>query len=82
MLNEMFYGNRAKSLPLGFDRPSVPTIPVRDRTFRPTPSATWDYTGVSFWMDLEKDVCIILLTNRVHPCPLERPAASISSGDP
>jgi CubicO group peptidase (beta-lactamase class C family) len=25
------------------------------------------FTGVSFWMDLEKDACIILLANRVHP---------------
>jgi serine-type D-Ala-D-Ala carboxypeptidase len=25
------------------------------------------FTGTSFWLDLEKDLTVILLTNRVHP---------------
>jgi CubicO group peptidase (beta-lactamase class C family) len=25
------------------------------------------FTGVSFWLDLDRDCTVILLTNRVHP---------------
>ncbi|MFC1815987.1 serine hydrolase, partial [Thermodesulfobacteriota bacterium] len=25
------------------------------------------FTGTSFWMDLEHEIIIILLTNRIHP---------------
>jgi CubicO group peptidase (beta-lactamase class C family) len=25
------------------------------------------FTGTSFWMDLEKSIIVILLTNRIHP---------------
>ncbi|RPH84366.1 MAG: serine hydrolase, partial [Desulfobacteraceae bacterium] len=25
------------------------------------------FTGTSFWFDLERDLLVILLTNRVHP---------------
>jgi CubicO group peptidase (beta-lactamase class C family) len=53
-------------LPLGFDRPSVQQSSA-GRYFSANTVGHLGFTGVSFWLDLEKEVCIILLTNRVHP---------------
>ena len=50
---------------LGFDTPS------RDSSagahFSPRSIGHLGYSGCSFWWDLDKDISIILLTNRVHP---------------
>ncbi len=66
MVAEVIYGNHSKALPMGFDRPSCDNSSA-GQYFSPSTIGHLGYTGVSFWMDLEKDVCIILLTNRVHP---------------
>jgi CubicO group peptidase (beta-lactamase class C family) len=51
---------------LGFDAPSV-----RDsssgRFFSPNSVGHLGFTGTSFWMDLDRQIMVILLTNRVHP---------------
>ena len=66
ILSEIFYGAAANPLPLGFDRPSVPHSSA-GCCFSANTVGHLGFTGVSFWMDLEKDACVILLANRVHP---------------
>jgi CubicO group peptidase (beta-lactamase class C family) len=66
LLLEMLTGSgRDRSL-LGFDRPCLEESSA-GRYFSPDSIGHLGYTGTSFWMDLEKDACVILLTNRVHP---------------
>lgn len=50
---------------LGFDTPS--TQSSSGRHFSPNSVGHLGYTGCSFWWDLDKDIYVILLTNRVHP---------------
>jgi CubicO group peptidase (beta-lactamase class C family) len=51
---------------LGFDAPSV-----RDSSsgqyFSQNSVGHLGFTGTSFWMDLDREIIVILLTNRVHP---------------
>ena len=51
---------------LGFDRPS-PQGSSGGRYLSPASVGHLGFTGTSFWMDPEKGVVIVLLTNRVHP---------------
>ncbi len=51
---------------LGFDMP-VPVNPSCGRFFPPTAVGHLGFTGTSFWVDLERRIMVILLTNRVHP---------------
>ncbi|HMK64879.1 MAG TPA: serine hydrolase domain-containing protein [Thermodesulfobacteriota bacterium] len=51
---------------LGFDTPSE-TDSSAGRFFSRLSVGHLGFTGTSFWLDLEKDLLIILLTNRVHP---------------
>jgi len=51
---------------LGFDTPSV-TDASCGRGFSQNSVGHLGFTGTSFWMDLERSVIVILLTNRVHP---------------
>jgi CubicO group peptidase (beta-lactamase class C family) len=51
---------------LGFDTPSESGSSA-GRYFSPTSVGHLGFTGTSFWMDLERDLIVILLTNRVHP---------------
>lgn len=51
---------------LGFDTPSEVGSSA-GRHFSRNTVGHLGFTGVSFWMDLEKEVVIVLLTNRVHP---------------
>jgi serine-type D-Ala-D-Ala carboxypeptidase len=66
ILADIFHGTNQHPLPLGFDRPSEQKSSA-GRYFSTHTVGHLGYTGVSFWMDLEKEFCIILLTNRVHP---------------
>ena len=66
MLADVFYGQGKHPLPLGFDRPSALNSSA-GRYFSANTVGHLGFTGGSFWMDLEKEICIILLTNRVHP---------------
>jgi len=51
---------------LGFDTPS-PIDPSCGQYFSKNTVGHLGFTGTSFWMDLDRNVMIVLLTNRVHP---------------
>ncbi len=51
---------------LGWDTPT-PEESSAGKYFSSTSVGHLGFTGTSIWMDLEKDVIVILLTNRVHP---------------
>ena len=51
---------------LGWDTPSSQGSSA-GRYFSPNSVGHLGFTGTSIWMDLEKDVIAILLTNRIHP---------------
>ncbi len=52
---------------LGYDTPSRKGYSSAGRYFSRNTIGHLGFTGVSFWLDLEKRVLVILLTNRVHP---------------
>lgn len=52
--------------PLGFDLPS-PANPGCGRHFSKNSIGHLGFTGTSFWIDLDRTVTVVLLTNRVHP---------------
>jgi CubicO group peptidase (beta-lactamase class C family) len=51
---------------LGFDAPAAENSSC-GRYFSKTSVGHLGFTGTSFWMDLERAIIVILLTNRVHP---------------
>jgi CubicO group peptidase (beta-lactamase class C family) len=51
---------------LGFDSPDRQDASC-GKYFAKTSVGHLGFTGTSFWMDLERSVIVILLTNRVHP---------------
>jgi CubicO group peptidase (beta-lactamase class C family) len=51
---------------LGFDTPAANNS-SSGRYLSPKSVGHLGFTGTSFWIDPEKDVVIVLLTNRVHP---------------
>uniref|UniRef100_A0A832A4C7 Class A beta-lactamase-related serine hydrolase n=1 Tax=Desulfacinum infernum TaxID=35837 RepID=A0A832A4C7_9BACT len=51
---------------LGFDRPSAQGSSA-GRFFSSNTVGHLGFTGTSFWMDVDRAVTVILLTNRVHP---------------
>ena len=51
---------------LGFDIPA-PEGSSAGRFFSPQTVGHLGFTGTSFWFDLDRDLLVILLTNRVHP---------------
>ena len=51
---------------LGFDTPAARGS-SSGRNFSATSVGHLGFTGTSFWIDREKDLVIVLLTNRVHP---------------
>jgi serine-type D-Ala-D-Ala carboxypeptidase len=54
------------TLVLGFDTPA-PTGSSAGRYFSPASIGHLGFTGTSFWLDPEKELAVVLLTNRVHP---------------
>ena len=50
----------------GFDTPSRP-VSSSGRYFSASSVGHLGFTGTSFWIDPEKSVVVVLLTNRVHP---------------
>ncbi|MFP4475522.1 MAG: serine hydrolase domain-containing protein [Desulfatibacillaceae bacterium] len=50
----------------GFDTPTRPASSSGEH-FSDSSVGHLGFTGVSLWMDPEKDVIVVLLTNRVHP---------------
>jgi CubicO group peptidase (beta-lactamase class C family) len=63
---------------LGFDAPAEHGSSA-GCLFSPQSVGHLGFTGTSFWMDMTKEVIVILLTNRVHP---HRYAAGIRSFRP
>lgn len=57
-----------RQLPMvaGFDTPSA-TGSASGRFFSPESIGHLGFTGTSFWIDPERSVVVVLLTNRVHP---------------
>lgn len=51
---------------LGWDTPS-PSQSAAGRYFSPNSVGHLGFTGCSIWIDLERNLHVILLTNRVHP---------------
>ena len=51
---------------LGFDTPSAERSSAGD-LFSPGSVGHLGFTGTSFWLDMEKEIVVILLTNRVYP---------------
>jgi serine-type D-Ala-D-Ala carboxypeptidase len=51
---------------LGFDTPSSENSSAGEH-FSPHSVGHLGFTGTSFWMDLEQEVLVVLLTNRVYP---------------
>ena len=51
---------------LGFDTPT-PGASSSGRYFSPASVGHLGFSGTSFWIDPEKEVIIVLLTNRIHP---------------
>ncbi len=52
---------------LGYDTPSRKGYSSAGRHFSSETIGHLGFSGVSFWLDLQKRIMIILLTNRVHP---------------
>lgn len=50
----------------GFDTPS-PTGSSSGHFFSPLTFGHLGFTGTSFWIDPQKEISVVLLTNRVHP---------------
>jgi CubicO group peptidase (beta-lactamase class C family) len=51
---------------LGFDAPSL-NGSSSGKFFSRNSVGHLGFTGTSFWMDLDRSIIVILLTNRVHP---------------
>jgi CubicO group peptidase (beta-lactamase class C family) len=51
---------------MGFDAPT-PGASSSGRFFPFRSVGHLGFTGTSFWMDLERQIIVVLLTNRVHP---------------
>jgi CubicO group peptidase (beta-lactamase class C family) len=66
LLHQFFNRLRGTDKALGFDAPSL-TGSSCGRGFSQNSVGHLGFTGTSFWMDLERSVIVILLTNRVHP---------------
>jgi len=66
LLHQFFKRLPGTDKALGFDMPSL-TGSSCGRGFSQNSIGHLGFTGTSFWMDLERSVIVILLTNRVHP---------------
>jgi CubicO group peptidase (beta-lactamase class C family) len=67
---EVFFRRQSDlgSWALGFDTPTRPDS-SSGKYFSDQSVGHLGFTGTSFWVDLAKDVIVILLTNRIHPSP-------------
>ncbi len=66
LLHQFFERLPGTDKALGFDMPSLSGSSCGQR-FSQKSVGHLGFTGTSFWMDLERSVIVILLTNRVHP---------------
>ncbi|MBW2367046.1 MAG: serine hydrolase [Deltaproteobacteria bacterium] len=65
-LQKMFGRDPISKRALGFDMPT-PGASSSGAYFSNQTVGHLGFTGTSFWMDLDRDISVILLTNRVHP---------------
>lgn len=66
LLGEFLGGTPGNKWALGFDRPAEKGSSA-GRHFSRNSIGHLGFTGVSFWMDLNRAIIVILLSNRVHP---------------
>jgi CubicO group peptidase (beta-lactamase class C family) len=66
LLREFLDYGKGTERALGFDRPAVNGSASGCR-FSQNSVGHLGFTGTSFWMDLDRSIIVILLTNRVHP---------------
>lgn len=66
ILKEFFKRQEGTDRGLGFDTPSLQDS-SSGSYFSKRSVGHLGFTGTSFWMDLDRSVIVILLTNRVHP---------------
>ncbi len=66
LLKRFAVKNSRGNLTAGFDTPSG-SVSASGKYFSPSSLGHLGFTGTSFWMDPERSIIIILLTNRVHP---------------
>jgi CubicO group peptidase (beta-lactamase class C family) len=60
------YPGPTRTWALGFDTPAAVGSSA-GRLFSPETVGHLGFTGTSFWLDLRRQLAVILLTNRVHP---------------
>jgi CubicO group peptidase (beta-lactamase class C family) len=65
-LRTFFRVHNSAQRPLGFDIPTPPSSSC-GTLFSSNSVGHLGFTGTSFWIDLDRSIIIILLTNRVHP---------------
>ena len=65
LMAEFFARDAQSGRALGFDMPSKNSS--SGRYFSKNTVGHLGFTGTSFWMDLDRCVIVVLLTNRVHP---------------
>jgi len=58
--------NKKQTWSMGFDRPSAEGSSA-GKYLSPSSIGHLGYTGTSFWIDPERELIVVLLTNRVHP---------------
>lgn len=66
LLREIFTRQQNAERALGFDMPA-PENSSCGRHLPKTAVGHLGFTGTSFWMDIENEIIIILLSNRIHP---------------
>jgi CubicO group peptidase (beta-lactamase class C family) len=57
---------KATSRTLGWDTPSVEHSMLGEKISRRS-VGHWGFTGTSLWIDPEREIAVVLLSNRVHP---------------
>ena len=66
LVRRIFADNPGSSWRYGFDTPSKVNS-SSGRFFSPRSVGHLGFTGTSFWIDLDRGIAVVLLTNRVHP---------------
>jgi len=66
LINKFFERQKDSDRALGFDMPSLSDSSCGSQ-FSKNSVGHLGFTGTSFWMDLDRSIIVILLTNRVHP---------------
>lgn len=66
LLHTFFKEQKGTDKALGFETPSLANASCGDY-FSKRSIGHLGFTGTSFWMDIRRNIIVILLTNRVHP---------------